>query len=67
YINNIIIFSNIAKDYLKYLEIILKFFKNINLNITPKKSFVAYPSVRLLSYCVDSLSIATITDRIAVI
>ncbi|KAK3499806.1 uncharacterized protein B0T23DRAFT_307833, partial [Neurospora hispaniola] len=67
YINNIIIFNNIVKDHFKHLEIIFKLFKNINLNITPKKLFITYPFIRLLNYCMDSLSIATITDCIVAI
>ncbi|KHE79239.1 hypothetical protein GE21DRAFT_1221416, partial [Neurospora crassa] len=67
YINNIIVFSNITEDYLKYLEIIFKLFKDINLNIVLKKSFVAYLFIQLLSYYIDGLSIATTTDRITII
>ncbi|KHE82476.1 hypothetical protein GE21DRAFT_1213490, partial [Neurospora crassa] len=60
YIDNIIVFSNIAEDYFKHLQIIFKLFKDINFNIILKKSFVAYPSVYLLDYYVDGLNI-TIT------
>ncbi|KAK3498109.1 hypothetical protein B0T13DRAFT_399176, partial [Neurospora crassa] len=67
YINNIIIFSNITKDYLKYLEIIFKLFKKINLNIVLKKSFITYLLNRLLSYYIDGLGITIITDYIVTI
>ncbi|KHE78626.1 hypothetical protein GE21DRAFT_1222873, partial [Neurospora crassa] len=67
YIDNIIVFSNIAEDHLKYLEIIFKLFKEINFNIILKKLFIAYLSIYLFSYYIDSLGIAIITDCIAVI
>ncbi|KHE78765.1 hypothetical protein GE21DRAFT_1222523, partial [Neurospora crassa] len=53
--------------YLKYFELILKFFKDINLNIAIKKSFIAYLSVYLLGYYINRLNIIIITDRIIVI
>ncbi|KHE80117.1 hypothetical protein GE21DRAFT_1219144, partial [Neurospora crassa] len=67
YIDDIVVFNDTAEDYLKYLEIILKLFKEINLNIAPKKSFVTYLSIRLLSYYINSLGITIITDCIAII
>ncbi|KHE79154.1 hypothetical protein GE21DRAFT_1221620, partial [Neurospora crassa] len=67
YIDDIIVFNNIAEDYFKYLEIILKLFKEINFNIVPKKLFVVYLFVHLFSYCVDNLGITIITDYIAAI
>ncbi|KAL0468133.1 hypothetical protein QR685DRAFT_446482, partial [Neurospora intermedia] len=67
YINNFVILSNIALDYLKYLEITLKVFQKINLNITLKKLFVAYPSAHLLNSHVGGLSIIITTNCITTI
>ncbi|KHE79243.1 hypothetical protein GE21DRAFT_1221407, partial [Neurospora crassa] len=67
YIDNIIVFNDTANNYLKYFKVIFKLFKNINFNITIKKSFVVYLSVRLLRYCINGLGIVIITDRIVII
>ena len=67
YIDDIIVFSDNTENYLKYLELILKFFVEINFNIVAKKLFITYPSICLLSYRVDGLGMATITDYIAAI
>lgn len=67
YINDIIIFSDIAMDYFKYLKIIFKFFEEIDFNITLTKLFVVYPSVRLLNYYINTLRIVIIIDYILTI
>ncbi|MCV5117191.1 hypothetical protein OFC47_27600, partial [Escherichia coli] len=53
FINNIIIASNIAEEYLKYLDLIFSLFISKNISISLKKLFISYPSVKLLGFWVN--------------
>ncbi|KAM7182634.1 hypothetical protein V8F20_012857, partial [Naviculisporaceae sp. PSN 640] len=53
FINNMVIFSEIKKEYFKYLEIVFKLFIKKNLMIFPIKSFFRYPIIKLLGFRVD--------------
>ncbi|KHE83108.1 hypothetical protein GE21DRAFT_1179383, partial [Neurospora crassa] len=53
YIDNIIIFSKTAEEYFKYLRIVLSIINKYRIYITINKSFVKYPSVKLLNYIID--------------
>ncbi|AEO69980.1 uncharacterized protein THITE_2013508, partial [Thermothielavioides terrestris NRRL 8126] len=66
YINNIIIASKNIEEYLKYIKTVLNIFNKIYIYISVEKSFIAYLSVRLLSYIVNSEGVAKIDDRIAI-
>ena len=45
YINDIIIFSRMVEEYIRYVLAILKLFEDINLGINPKKSFFGFLSI----------------------
>ncbi|AEO69503.1 uncharacterized protein THITE_2053993, partial [Thermothielavioides terrestris NRRL 8126] len=66
YINDIIIASKNIKEYLKYVETVLDILDKVYVYISIEKSFIAYPSVRLLSYIVNSEGVAKTDDRIAI-
>ncbi|AEO66091.1 uncharacterized protein THITE_2047669, partial [Thermothielavioides terrestris NRRL 8126] len=66
YINDIIIASKNIKEYLKYIETVFDILDKVYIYISVEKSFVAYPSVRLLSYIVNSEGVAKIDDKIAI-
>ncbi|AEO63341.1 uncharacterized protein THITE_2038289, partial [Thermothielavioides terrestris NRRL 8126] len=66
YINNIIIVSKDIEEYLKYIKTVLDILDKIYVYISIEKSFVAYLSMRLLSYIVNSEGVAKIDDRIAI-
>jgi hypothetical protein len=55
YIDDIIIFSNAAEEHIRHVEIILRLFKEVNLALSPTKSFIGYPSVKLLGFKVDAV------------
>jgi hypothetical protein len=63
FIDDIVVFSNLFEDYVKYLEIVFQLFTNKNIAISPKKSFVGYPSVELLGFYVDVFGLATTDSR----
>lgn len=60
YIDDVVIFSNTADEHLDHVQTILRLFKDVNLALSPEKSFIAYLSVRLLGFKVDAVGL-TIT------
>ncbi|AEO63392.1 uncharacterized protein THITE_2038751, partial [Thermothielavioides terrestris NRRL 8126] len=66
YIDDIIIASKNIEEYLKYVETVLDILDKVYIYILVEKSFVAYPSVRLLSYIVNGEGVAKTNDRIAI-
>ncbi|AEO67089.1 uncharacterized protein THITE_2048464, partial [Thermothielavioides terrestris NRRL 8126] len=66
YINNIIIVSKNIEKYLKYIKTVLDILDKVYVYISIEKSFIAYPSMRLLSYIVNSERVAKMDDRIAI-
>ncbi len=64
FINDIIIFSDIFKDYYKHLKIIFSLFKEKNININLKKLYIGYSSVEFLSFYIDTLDIHFTEDYI---
>ena len=60
YIDDIVIFSNTFKEYLEYLEVILKLLNKNQLKITTNKSFIGYNAVKLLRYIIDGDSLRRI-------
>ena len=45
YVDNIDIFSDTKEDYLWHLEALFRLFEEINMSLSPKKSWLGYPSV----------------------
>jgi hypothetical protein len=45
FINDIVIFSKIADEYVYYLRQVFSLFANIGLSFSLMKSFLAYPSI----------------------
>ncbi|AEO63670.1 uncharacterized protein THITE_2037473, partial [Thermothielavioides terrestris NRRL 8126] len=66
YIDNIIIASKNIEEYLKYVKTVLDIFDKVYIYISVEKSFIAYPSMRLLSYIVNGKGVAKTDDRIAI-
>ncbi|AEO66987.1 uncharacterized protein THITE_2048230, partial [Thermothielavioides terrestris NRRL 8126] len=66
YIDDIIIANKNIEEYFKYIKTVLDILDKVYVYISVEKSFVAYLSMRLLSYIVNSKGIAKIDDRIAI-
>ena len=64
FIDNIVIFSNIFKDYNRYLRTVFSLFEKKSININPKKSFINYLSVELFGFYIDTFNIHFTEDRI---
>ena len=63
FIDDIIIFSDTFNDYIKHLEDIFSLFREKNININLKKSYIRYPMVELLEYYIDTLKIHSTENR----
>ncbi len=67
YINNIIIFSLILKNYLQHLRNIFDLFRAWCVSLIFNKSFLDYSSIILLNQWVNSLRIFTFKNKIKII
>lgn len=64
YIDNIVIASKIFKDHLQHLDLLFTKLHDLNITLEPSKSFPGYPNIQLLSFCIDSLGITTLSEKI---
>jgi hypothetical protein len=67
YIDDYIIFSGKFEEQLRYLD---KFFTTLvdrNITLKPKKAYVGFPDIRLLSQHVNGLGLATLQERVKAI
>ena len=67
YVDDIIVFSHSLEEHLEHLERLLSMFREKRVNLSPGKSFLGYPSVRLLGQRVDALGMTTSEDKIKAI
>lgn len=63
FIDDIIIYSDTFEEHLHHLRTILRLFQRRGISLSPKKSFIGYPSVELLGFYVDSLGMSTTRER----
>ena len=64
FIDDIVIFSDSAKEHLEHLRVIFGLFVEMNIALSPKKAYVGYPSVDLLSFRVNSLGLSITDERL---
>ena len=62
FIDNIVIFSDTFNNHIEYLKYIFSLFREKNISINLKKSYIRYPIVELLRYYIDVLKIYSIED-----
>ena len=67
YIDDIVIFSKTLDDHIEHLDKVFALLSQIGLALEAKKSFIGYPSVRLLGRKVDAFGLSTSEDRVAAI
>src|SRR6266498_4618098 len=63
YVDDIIIFSKIFEEYVKYLDIILGLFDRLGMTIKKIKTFLNYPSIILLGQRVNGFDIIISKER----
>ena len=67
YIDDIVIFSDTGIEHEQHLRQVFQLFKDLNLSISPKKSWVGYDSVQLLGYRVDAFGLCNTEERLKAI
>ena len=67
YADDIVIFSASLKEHIQHLRHVFAMLDKHNIHLSPKKSYLGYPSVSLLGQKVDALGLATATDKLAAI
>ncbi|KAF2431458.1 hypothetical protein EJ08DRAFT_587513, partial [Tothia fuscella] len=53
--------------YYKHLGLVFTKLESINLSLTPKKTFLRYPSARLLSTYISAYGVSTNVDKLEVL
>jgi len=64
FIDNIVVFSDTFNDYIKHLDDVFRLFTSKNISILPKKLYLGYLLVELLSFYIDSLGLNTTASRL---
>ena len=67
YMDDMIVFSRTLDKHIEHLHQLLSLFRERRISLAPNKSFVGYPSVRLLGQKVDAFGMSTAEDKIAAI
>ena len=67
YVNDIVIFSVMLKEHLQHLDEVFNVLTEKNICLSLKKSYLGYPSVKLLDQRVDTLELVTAADKLTVI
>lgn len=64
YFDDIIIFSHTLDEHLKVLSSVLELFRDECVSLAPNKSFLEYPSIRLLDQRADGLGLSTTEEKL---
>ena len=67
YIDDIVIFSSSLEQYIEYLRQVFTALSVVDIYLSPKKSFLYYPSIYLLGQKIDILGMSTAADKLLVI
>ena len=67
YVDDIVIYSSTLDEHIQHLQQVFGVLAKLNIHLSPKKSFLGYPSVQLLGQKVDALGLATAEDKLAAI
>ncbi len=58
FLDNIVIYNNIEKKYLKYLKTIFALFKEKEILVSSKKLFISYLSIKFLDFKVNTFKLS---------
>ena len=67
YVDDILIASKDAPTHEKHLRLVFGKLQEHNIALSPKKSFIGFPSIKLLGHKVDALGLATPEEKIKAI
>ncbi len=65
--DNITIWSNSLSDHVEHIDSVFALFEQVQIGLSPSKSLIAYPSVKLLGEEVNLFSLATAKENIELI
>jgi hypothetical protein len=67
YVDDILIASKDAPAHETHLRLVFGRLQQHNIALSPKKSYIGFPSIKLLGYKVDALGLATPEEKIRAI
>ncbi|KAJ5381114.1 uncharacterized protein N7496_003542 [Penicillium cataractarum] len=67
YVDDFVLRSMSAKDHLRHLDQFLTTLQKANVTISPAKTFIRFPGVRILGNFVDGLGLASLEERVQAI
>ena len=67
YVDDIVIFSSTIDEHVLHLTAVFEALVDHNIFLKPAKSFLGFPSVKLLGQHVDALGLATSTEKLSAI
>ena len=67
YVDDVVVFSHTLEEHLEHLHTIFALFDSFGITLSPKKSFLGYPTVALLGQKVDAFGLTTAADKLKAI
>ncbi|KAL1981340.1 hypothetical protein VTN96DRAFT_2781 [Rasamsonia emersonii] len=67
YINDIVIASRTLDDHIQHLHMLFQKLTDLNISISPDKSYIGFPNVQLLGQRVDALGMSTVEEKLKAI
>ena len=67
YVDDIVIFSTSLNEHIKHLNLVFRVLDNMNIYLSPKKSFLSYSLVYLFGQKVDALGLTTAEEKLTAI
>lgn len=67
YIDDIVSYSKSLDDHLAHLRRLFTVFQDMNLTMSPEKTFLGFPSIQLLGQHVDGMGLSTSAEKLAAI
>ena len=67
YIDDLVVFSMTLEEHLDHLRQLLELLRSVRLAISPEKSFLGFPTIRLLGQRVDAFGLATCEEKMKAI
>ena len=67
YVDDIVVFSKTLEEHLAHLHQVFQLLDSYNIRLSPKKSYLGYPTVALLGQKVDAFGLTIAADKLAAI
>ena len=67
YVDDITIYSMTKQDHIRHLHTVFATLNGMNIKLAPKKSFIGYPSIKLLGQRVDALGLSIAEEKLTAI